>query len=133
MTHTNPLLKKSELRFGAVPFDCIRVSDYEEAITEGIRLHQLEVEAIAGSDDAPTFENTIAALDRSGKILSGAMMTLGNLEAALGDEELMEIMVRVTPLYSEHCTGILLNERLWDRVRIVYDARTARTDLSPRR
>ncbi|MDE6532359.1 MAG: M3 family metallopeptidase [Muribaculaceae bacterium] len=131
MTHTNPLLKKSELRFGAVPFDCIRVSDYEEAITEGIRLHQLEVEAIAGSDDAPTFENTIAALDRSGKILSGAMMTLGNLEAALGDEELMEIMVRVTPLYSEHCTGILLNERLWDRVRIVYDARTARTDLSP--
>lgn len=131
MNHNNPLLVESDVLYGAVPFDRIKISDYEEAIDESIRRHQLEIDAIAENPEAPDFENTIASLDRSGKELTRAMLTLGNLEAALGDEELMKIMADVTPRYSEHCTAILLNGRLWERVKAVYDSKATRPDLSP--
>jgi peptidyl-dipeptidase len=131
MNQNNPLLVESDVLYGAVPFDKIKISDYEEAIDESIRRHELEIDVIAENPEAPDFENTVAALDRSGKELTRAMLTLGNLEAALGDEQLMKIMADVTPRYSEHCTAILLNVRLWERVKAVYDSKDMRPDLSP--
>lgn len=127
----NPLLTVSTAPFQAVPFDRIQDSDYEEAVTEGIRMHNDEVEAIAGNAEAPTFENTVAALDRSGKVLGMAVLALSNLESALGDTVLMNIMSKVTPLLSEHETNVLLNERLWDRIKKVYDSKSMRSDLEP--
>ena len=131
MNHNNPLLVESDVLYGAVPFDKIKISDYEEAIEEGIRRHQLEIDAIAENPEVPDFENTVAALDRSGNELTRVMLTLGNLEAALGDERLMKIMADVTPRYSEHCTAILLNVKLWERIKAVYDSKATRADLSP--
>lgn len=131
MEYNNPLLVESDAVHGAVPFDKIKISDYEEAIDEGIRRHQLEIDAIATNPEAPSFENTVAALDRSGKELTRAMLTLGNLEAALGDVELMRVMADVTPRYSGHCTGILLNAQLWERIKKVHDSKGTRRDLSP--
>jgi len=130
MKHNNPLLGESVAPYGAIPFDKIEISDYEEAINEGMICHQLEIDAIVENIENPTFENTVAALDRSGKMLTRAMLALGNLEAALGDDGLMRIMVDVTPRYSEHCTGILLNEKLWKRIKAVYDGKGNRSDLS---
>lgn len=127
----NPLLSPSETQFGSVPFDKLTPPDYEEAVVEGIKLHDGEIAAIADSQEAPTFENTIAALDRSGRVLNESVLALSNLEAALGDTVLMNIMAKVTPLLSQHETGILLNEKLWKRIKSVYDNKGSRTDLSP--
>ena len=127
----NPLLRQSDAPFGAVRFDRISTSDYGDAIREGIRLHNLELGAISESAEAPTFENTIVAYDRSGSTLNEATLTLSNLESALGDTVLMNIMAELTPEISEHSTNVLLNEKLWKRIRDVYDNRQKRTDLSP--
>lgn len=127
----NPLLLPSDAPFQAIPFDKIVTTDYKEAIIEGIRLHNDEIEGIVSSPESPTFQNTIAAFDRSGKILDRAVATLGNLESALGDTALMNIMAEVTPLISEHSTGILLNEGLWKRIKYVYDDKDSKASLSP--
>ncbi len=127
----NPLLLPSDAPFQAIPFDKIATTDYKEAIIEGIRLHNDEIEGIVSSQESPTFQNTIAAFDRSGKILDRAVATLGNLESALGDTALMNIMAEVTPLISEHSTGILLNEGLWKRIKYVYDDKDSKASLSP--
>lgn len=127
----NPLLLPSDAPFQAIPFDKIATTDYKEAIIEGIRLHNDEIEGIVSSPEKPTFQNTIAAFDRSGKILDRAVATLGNLESALGDTALMNIMAEVTPLISEHSTGILLNEGLWKRIKYVYDDKDSKASLSP--
>lgn len=127
----NPLLLPSDAPFQAIPFDKIATTDYKEAIIEGIRLHNDEIEGIVSSPESPTFQNTIAAFDRSGKILDRAVATLGNLESALGDTALMNIMAEVTPLISEHSTGILLNEGLWKRIKYVYDDKDSKASLSP--
>lgn len=117
----NPLLVPSDAPFQAVPFNKLESPDYEEAVVEGIRIHNDELDAIASCADAPTFENTIAAFDRSGVALNRSVLALSNLEAALGDTVLMNIMAKVTPLISEHETGVLLNEKLWNRIKAVYD------------
>lgn len=127
----NPLLIPSSAPFQAVPFDKISTDDYEEAIVEGIKLQNKEIDAITSSTDEPSFENTIAALDRSGVVLNGAVQTLSNLDAALGDTVLMNIMTKVTPILSDHSTNLLLNEKLFERIKAVYDKRNERTDLSP--
>lgn len=130
-TSNNPLLNESTAPFQAVPFDKIQDKDYEEAIVEAIKLHEKEIEEIAASTESPTFENTIAALDRSGSLLNEAVLALSNLNEALGDKVYMDMMTRVTPLISQHSTGILLNERLWNRIKSVYDTKSSRKDLSP--
>lgn len=126
----NPLLVPSDAPYGAVKFDIITPDDYESAIMEGIRLHEGEIKTIVDSKEQPTFENTIVALDRSGVVLNESTLALGNLEAALGDTVLMNIMAKVTPAISSHSTDILLNEGLWKKIRDVYDKRNSRSDLT---
>ena len=127
----NPLIKKSPAPYEAIPFDKITVADMEDAVKEGIRLHNEEIATITDSQEEPTFENTIAAYDRSGEILNRAVLTLSNLESALGDTAIMNTMARVTPELSHHSTDILLNHKLWERIKKVYDTKDSRTDLSP--
>ena len=127
----NPLVKPSTAPYQAIPFDLITPADMEEAVMEGIKLQNQEIEAITSSTEAPTFENTIAALDRSGAVLNRAMLTLSNLESALGDTLIMNAMAKVTPELSLHSTDILLNHKLWERIKKVYETKGERTDLSP--
>lgn len=130
-SRVNPLLVLSDAPYQAIPFDRITIDDYEPAITEGIRLHNIEIDEITSSKEPATFENTISALDRSGKVLNRAVMTLSNLESALGDTALMNVMTRMMPVISDHATEQLLNEKLWNRIKTVYDSRKDRTDLTP--
>ena len=127
----NPLLTESTLPYHAVPFDKVNAPIMEEAIVEGIDLHNKEIEKIVVNEEAPSFENTIVALDRSGKILNESVLLLSNLEHALGDTVLMNTMAKVTPMLSDHSASILLNEKLWERVKDVYNNKNSRTDLSP--
>jgi peptidyl-dipeptidase Dcp len=114
----------------AIPFNLIVPADYEEAVKAGIEQQNKEIDAIVANSATPTFENTVVAFDRSGDLLMGATLVLSNLEQALGDETLMEITARLTPLMSEHSTSIMLNEGLWKRIKYVYDHRAERTDLT---
>lgn len=128
---SNPLIEQSALPYGSVPFDKLSAADYVEAVREGIARQQREFDAIVNNPEAPTFENTIVALDRSGALLSRSVLALGNLEHALGDTLLMNAMTEITPLLSEHEASALLNEPLWQRIKTVYDNRNLRSDLTP--
>lgn len=125
------LMKEEIIEFDAVPFEKATASALEEAVMHGIESHRKEIDAIATDKDEATFENTIAALDRSGEELNKAVQTLSNLEAAVGSEELMNAMAAITPLYSAHSTDVLLNKGLWERIKYVYDHQDERTDLPP--
>lgn len=128
---SNPVIDGPFGPYGTLNFTKITPADFEQAVTEGIRLHNQEIDAITMQRSVPTFENTIAALDRSGRALNRAVLGLSNLEGALGDTTLMNAMARVTPALSEHSTSIMLNEPLYDRVRQVYENRHKDTSLNP--
>lgn len=128
---SNPLLQPWTAPHASVPFDKITPADYEEAIIEGINRQKQEIAAIVNQRSVPTFENTIAALDRSGQDLGLATLALSNVEHANGDTVLMNMMTRVTPLLAQMSADIVLNERLFDRIQQVYDRRDELTDLTP--
>lgn len=129
--HKNALLEPSTLPYASIPFNQLTAADYEEAIKEGIKQQNEEIAAIVNQRSVPTFENTIVALERSGELLNRASLALGNLEHALGDTQLMNALMNVTPLMAEHSSNILLNEGLWNRIKQVYERRNERTDLTP--
>lgn len=112
------------------PFSRIHNADYEPAIDRGIAKAKAEIQAIADNSEAPTFENTIVALDRSGKDLSRVLNVFYPILSANADDELMEISMRVTPKLSDYSTSITLNSNLWKRVKAVYDNR-ASLSLTP--
>ncbi len=134
MTQTTPMQAASapgavfakpftETVHGTAPFANITNADYEPAIDRGIDLARKEIQAIATNPEAPTYENTIVALDRSGKDLDRVLNIFYNLLEADSDDEMMEISMRVTPKLSDYSTSIILNQDLWKRVKAVYDGR----------
>ena len=125
----NPILQPSQLPYGAIPFDKVTPADYDEAVKEGMKRHQQEIDAIVNNPEAPTFENTIVAYDRSGKDLGLAVLALGNVEHATGDPDLQRINTELTPLLSRHSNSIMLNPGLFKRIKAVYDTRAQRTCL----
>lgn len=130
-TSSNPLISGSQLPFGTMPLSKLTPAQYEEAVLEGIKLQNQEINAITKQRSIPTFENTIVALDRSGKVLDQATLALSNIEHASGAPEMMEVLTKVTPALSEHSSNIMLNEALWQRVKQVYDNKDKDTSLTP--
>lgn len=127
----NPVLAPSGLPHNVLPFDKITASDLEAAVKEGIEYQNQAIDAIVSQRSIPTFENTVVALDRSGWELNRAILALSNLEGACGDEDYQKAMQNVTPLLSEHSANILLNEKLFERIKSVYDNREKDTSLTP--
>lgn len=127
----NPLITGLGGPFGTMPFSKLSAADMKEAVLEGIRLQNQEIDAITRQRSVPTFENTIVALDRSGQILNRAILALSNLESANGTDDLMEAMASVTPKLTEHSTGMMLNEALWNRIKQVYELQDKDTSLTP--
>lgn len=128
---SNPLITGSDAPYGTMPFSKLTPADYEQGVLEGMNLQNQEIDAIANQRSVPTFENTIVALDRSGQVLNRSILALSNLESALGDTVLMNVLSKITPALSEHGTNIMLNERLWDRIKQVYDRRNDDKSLTP--
>ena len=106
---------------GAIPFDRITTADYEPAIREGIRQHDDEVKAIAANEDEATFENTIVALDRAGRMLNRVLGVFYPMLSANADDLLMAVSELMAPELSDHFNSITLNEQLWQRVKYVHD------------
>lgn len=128
---SNPVLAPSGLPYNVLPFSKITASDLEAAVKEGIEYQNKAIDAIVNQRSIPTFENTIVAFDRSSWELNRAILALSNLEGACGDEAYQTAMQNVTPLLSEHGANLLLNERLFDRIRQVYENRDKEEGLTP--
>jgi peptidyl-dipeptidase Dcp len=129
-TRTNPFSQPSSLPFGAPRFDRIHDADYAPAIEEGMREHLAEVNAIADQTSTPTFENTIVALERSGELLTRVLKTFGGVTSANTNETLQAVQTEESPKLAAHTDAIFLNDKLFRRVRDIYNRRD-QLGLSP--
>ena len=120
---TNPLLEQPNTPFGVPAFDKVKIEHYLPAFEEAIRQNKAEIDAIVNNEDAPTFENTIVALDRSGLLLDRVTGVFFNVLEADGNDEMNAIAEQVSPMLSELSDGIILNDALFQRVKAVYDER----------
>ena len=119
----NPLLEKFDTPFGIPPFNKIKVEHYKPAYAEAMKQHTAEIEAITSNSEEPTFENTVVALDRSGQLLSIVNLTFDNLNQANTNEEMQKVENEMAPLLSKHNDDIALNEKLFARVKAVWEKR----------
>lgn len=117
----NPFFGKYKTPHETIPFNKIKAAHYEPAFEEGIRQVKQEVDKIADNPAAPTFENTIVALERSGALLERVASAFFNLLSAESNDEMMEISQRVSPKLSESSNDIILNEKLFARIKSVYE------------
>lgn len=104
-----------------IPFDRIKETDYEPAMMKGIEEEDQEIDSIVKNPDAPTFENTIEAMERSGQLLDKVTTVFFNLLSAETTDFLDELAQKMSPILSEHSNNIMLNEGLFKRVKVVYD------------
>jgi peptidyl-dipeptidase Dcp len=109
-TDGNPLLEPWTGPFGAPPFMDVRVEHFRPALDIGMAEQRAEIDAIAGNPETPSFDNTIAALERSGFDLDRAGAVFFNLAGADTNEEIQAIERDVAPLLARHSNEINLNE-----------------------
>ena len=108
------------------PFDTIKETDYEPAILKGIEEEDKEIDQIVNQPEAPTFENTIEALDRTGELLGKVTSVFYNQLSAETSDYLDELSQRMSPILTEHSNNITLNKRLFRRVKAVYENHAAK-------
>lgn len=118
----NPLLAKFDTPFQVPPFEKIHNAHYLPAFREGIKQQQKEIEAIVTNSEAPTFANTIEALEKSGQLLDRVNYIFINLQEANTNDSLKAIAEEIMPELTAHNDGIYLNEQLFERVKKVYEA-----------
>ena len=119
----NPFLEAYDTPYEIPPFDKITNDDYMPALREGIRLHNEEIKAIAENPDTPTFDNTILALDNSGEVLGKVIYVFGALTESNSSDELQAISEEFMPLFSQHEDEVMMNGKLFERIKHVYDHR----------
>jgi peptidyl-dipeptidase Dcp len=117
----NPFFTEYDTPFGVPPFDKIKEEHYMPAYLKGMELQKQEVEVIVNNPDTPTFKNTIEALDNSGALLTKVNKTFNNLNAALTSDNMQQIAKDVAPLLSQHNDDIYLNEKVFQRIKMLYD------------
>src|SRR3954471_3793594 len=119
----NPLATPSALPFGLPPFAGISLEHCREALLAGMAEQRSEVAAIVGSEEPPTLENTVVALERSGELLTRAGLVFGNLASSLSTPRLREIERELAPLEAAHADAIRLDPALFARIDAVHSAR----------
>ncbi len=119
----NPFMTEWNTPEGVPPFEQIQNGDYLPAIEEGIKQQQAEIDAIIANEEAPTFDNTIGALDASGQLLEKVSLVFFNIIESDGCDELTAVSEKVLPLISQHSDNIYMNAQLFERVKAVYDGR----------
>jgi len=119
----NPLLTESSLPYHVPPFDKIKDEHFVPAIEAGMREQLKEIEPIANNSEEPTFDNTIVALERSGRLLDRAERTFDNLNACDTNPTRQKIDKEMAPKLAAHRDEIFLNPKLFSRVQALYDKR----------
>ncbi len=121
----NPFDAPSTLPFQAPDFAKIKDADFAPAFTEAMRRHLAEVTKIADDPDAPTFDNTFVALEKSGQMLARVNMAFNALTSANTDDALQKTQEDVAPLLAAHADAIYLNPKLFARIEAIYKQRDA--------
>ncbi|MBR4000830.1 MAG: M3 family metallopeptidase [Bacteroidales bacterium] len=118
----NPFMQEWDTPYGIPPFDKIKIEHYMPAIKAGIAEQEAEIKAIVDNPAAPTFENTVAALELSGNLLSKVTGVLYNLSETENSPEMEALIEEATPLQSQHSDNIYMNKKLYERVAAIYNA-----------
>ena len=121
----NPLLAEFDTPYGVPPFDLIKTEHYAPAFEQAMSLHNAEIEAIISNNEEPTFANTVAEYDRSGRLLSDLSNIFGMMSAAMNNPEMQELQEKLMPRLAAHYDAISMNEELFKRIKVVYDKRNS--------
>lgn len=117
----NPFFSAYTTPYEVPPFDQIKNEHFKPAILEGIKQQEAEINAIANNPEAPTFNNTILALENSGKLLNKVSTVFSNLNGANTNPELQKIAKELAPALSAHSDNINLNGKLFERVKTIWN------------
>ncbi len=121
MNEQNPFFTRYNTPHQTIPFNLIRNEHYEPAMMEGMRIQDEEISHIIDNPEPPTFENTIEMLEKSGDLLDRVTTVFGNLMSADTNDEMEAIAEKMMPLLTEHGNNITLNDRLFQRIKSVYE------------
>ncbi len=116
---SNPFMKKSKLQYEAPEFDKIKNEHFKPAFDFGLKQHDSQILGIADNPDAPTFENTIVALEKSGEILKRAVIVFSNLTSANTNPTLQALDEEYAPIFAAHSDKMYLNENLYKRIKAI--------------
>lgn len=119
----NPFLEKSKLQYQAPEFDKIKDEHFKPAFDYGLKVQELEVQRISENTEAPTFENTVLALENSGEVLKRAQSLFYNLTGSNTNDKLQALQQEYAPIFSAHSDKIYLNSKLYERIKKVYENR----------
>ncbi len=120
-TSDNPLFNEFDTPYGIAPFSEITIDHYREGMLRGMEEQKAEIEAIVNNPEAPTFENTIVALDQCGELLRKVRGTFSPLSSSNSTEEIRALQKEMSPISSAHSDDINLNPALFARVKAVYE------------
>jgi len=121
--NANPFFTEYQTSFQVPPFDKIDTTHYLPAFIEGIKQHDAEIAAITGNDQEPTFDNTLLAFDKSGKMLTRVSKVFYNLQGANTNDQIQDIAKKISPLLSKHNDDISMNLKLFERIKAIYNKR----------
>jgi len=119
----NPFLEEWDTPYGIQPFDRIEDQHFMPAFQQGILDMRAEIDAIVANPDAPTFDNTILALERSGQQITRVLYTFSNLAGTELNDNLRDLQRKIWPMWSRESDAITLNDGLFERIRTVYGRR----------
>ena len=120
-TTMNPFFRVYDTPYNVPPFDKIKNEHFKPAILEGIKKHEEEINAIANASAAPTFDNTILAMENAGELLSNVNVVFSNFNSANTNKEIQNIAKETAPNLSAHRDNIYLNEKLFAKVKTLWD------------
>ena len=129
-TSNNPFFTEWDTPFQAPPFDKIKTEHYLPALEEGINIKRAEIERIIDNPDKPTFENTIAAIEKSGELLNKVSRVFFNISGSNSNDEIQKIAETITPQLSKLHNYIYLNEKLFERIKSINDEKE-KLNLTP--
>ena len=123
----NPFFKSYDTPHHAVPFNHIRIKDFKPAILAGIEQEDKEIDQIIQNPEPPTFNNTVKALEQTGDLLERVTTVMGNFLSANTSNSLEKLAQEVMPHISEHSNNIMLNTKLFERIKAVHDSKNSLT------
>ena len=127
---SNPLLENFNTPFDSAPFSKIKNEDYKPAFEQAIKEAKAEIDAITSNPEAPTFQNTIEAMELSGEKLGRISSIFFNLNSAETNDEIQQIAQDISPLLSEFGNDVRLNQALFERIKVVYNQKDE-VELNP--
>lgn len=117
----NVFFEKYNTPHEAFPFDRVKLEDYEPAMRRGMDEENKEMERLMNNPEPPTFSNTIEAMERSGELLGEVTEIFFNLTSAETNDDMDELAEKMSPILSDHANNIMLNPKLFERVKAVYE------------